>query len=1010
MDPFASYAHIATPHQFWAELDELLDPSSSAIDSSSEDEKRRIATALLQSFLSLCEHGFDADLCSQYNLDYAIRRLLGSELLRRDDSAVARSGSVSVAHYLAEEACRVVQTATSIPIILLTYEIVLQYGQDHPDTYKALQASASSVSYSGIRAFLHRLVHQIWAGSYAAQAEAKIGPSYQDLTSSWQASHPDDTDGANDDNDDDDDDDVGYYRRQQQPRRFSIDLSLATVASSSSSASKQLAKQISLRDKAVQMLYEVCRVQKLEPSHLKAFDERFIQHLFDLVEETRHYDDERFNYQLIKLIASINEQYMVSGIAAAASNKPDGLAANTAGMATVADAEARPVNLVLDVLKLRLNASKTFGENLIFMLNRASSSNKEDLCMQLLVLKLLYLLFTTKETACYFYTNDLKVLVDIFIRELSDLPDESESLRHTYLRVLHPLLTNTQLCTYPYKRPQIRRLLIGLVSHGHLREIGATTRRLVERCLRAEWCVELDKLDGTSSIATVAPIGGGQMHSKKMQPGITTEGVPMLSAKIETSSTNDMTTAKVAQARDESEPQISIGGAELQSPISPTDTEALSRDSGPSLLAVPRHVASRNKRVHSMSHARSSTDASASDGSPSGHAPFYRRFMSAKSAPPTPPRLDSPDIAVDDDDGSEAMSTASSWHAHMADVHDKGRGGLPSSSTLLTSGEPTPGATHFPKSHSSIEALGHPPRIASPLSLEATSAILFMGLDHGLEGDIDLSQRVGHPDGRSAIGKGLPSLHVRTASNGEREDSDMTITGEHALVGEVGRHAESRGSSMELSDGSVGRGGLALATGKGGTGPPPQRRRPPEPPSHPGSLDRHARRVLHVSSSDPGTLIERNVSATISGTGAPDYESSLPSLPHQATAAAATGVHRTASPQPQPRAWLESAVMSATTSASSSTGRRRPPPPPPDRAAKPGAGGRSVTSVSSRTSTPDNASGRYGAGEEGWPAQRGSQHLRVATEPQLSRSTRTRESEQPSDYLASELATAARIA
>jgi Protein of unknown function (DUF2013) len=89
----------------------------------------------------------------------------------------------------------------------------------------------------------------------------------------------------------------------------------------------------------------------------------------------------------------------------------------------------RPANLVLNVLKVRLNASKTFGENLIFMLNRTSSRNDEDLCIQLLILKLLYLLFTTKETAFYFYSNDLKVLLDIFIRELSDLPDESESVR-----------------------------------------------------------------------------------------------------------------------------------------------------------------------------------------------------------------------------------------------------------------------------------------------------------------------------------------------------------------------------------------------------------------------------------------------------------------------------------------------------------------------------------------------------------------------------------------------------
>jgi hypothetical protein len=52
----------------------------------------------------------------------------------------------------------------------------------------------------------------------------------------------------------------------------------------------------------------------------------------------------------------------------------------------------------------------------------------EDLCMQLLVLKILYLLFTNKNTSEYFYTNDLCVLVDVFLRELVDLDEDSESV------------------------------------------------------------------------------------------------------------------------------------------------------------------------------------------------------------------------------------------------------------------------------------------------------------------------------------------------------------------------------------------------------------------------------------------------------------------------------------------------------------------------------------------------------------------------------------------------------
>ena len=48
--------------------------------------------------------------------------------------------------------------------------------------------------------------------------------------------------------------------------------------------------------------------------------------------------------------------------------------------------------------------------------------------MQLLILKILYLLFTTPGTQEYFYTNDLRVLLDVFIRELVDLPEECEAV------------------------------------------------------------------------------------------------------------------------------------------------------------------------------------------------------------------------------------------------------------------------------------------------------------------------------------------------------------------------------------------------------------------------------------------------------------------------------------------------------------------------------------------------------------------------------------------------------
>ena len=57
-----------------------------------------------------------------------------------------------------------------------------------------------------------------------------------------------------------------------------------------------------------------------------------------------------------------------------------------------------------------------------------AENTPEDMCMQLLILKILYLLFTTPGTQEYFYTNDLRVLLDVFIRELVDLPEEDEAV------------------------------------------------------------------------------------------------------------------------------------------------------------------------------------------------------------------------------------------------------------------------------------------------------------------------------------------------------------------------------------------------------------------------------------------------------------------------------------------------------------------------------------------------------------------------------------------------------
>ncbi len=148
-------------------------------------------------------------------------------------------------------------------------------------------------------------------------------------------------------------------------------------------------------------------------------------------------------------------------------------------------------NRVVKILSVHGPMFRTFGENIILLLNRETETS-----LQLLILKLLYLLFTTKATYEYFYTNDLRVLLDVIIRNLLDLPNDLMALRHTYLRVLYPLLAHTQLSQPPhYKREEILKVLTLLSGSGnvHFAPADETTVRLVDRVSKVKWLSDIEE-------------------------------------------------------------------------------------------------------------------------------------------------------------------------------------------------------------------------------------------------------------------------------------------------------------------------------------------------------------------------------------------------------------------------------------------------------------------------------------------------------------------------------------
>ncbi|EME77562.1 uncharacterized protein MYCFIDRAFT_44922 [Pseudocercospora fijiensis CIRAD86] len=235
----------------------------------------------------------------------------------------------------------------------------------------------------------------------------------------------------------------------------------------------------------LELLFEMSRIQRLTREDIISVDDAFILYLFQLIEELSDDAEDPYHYPIIRVLLVLNEQYMVLA------NAP----------VSPGEHNAPVTNRILKLLSMHGPSYRTFGENIILLLNRET-----ELGRQLMILKLFYLLFTTPATYEYFYTNDLHVLVDVIIRNLLDLdpgsadaglsPDGVErdgqrALRHTYLRVLCPLLKNTQLAKEGnnYKREEVRKLLYLLVnrSSAHFAPVDETVIRLVIRCKQIEW-------------------------------------------------------------------------------------------------------------------------------------------------------------------------------------------------------------------------------------------------------------------------------------------------------------------------------------------------------------------------------------------------------------------------------------------------------------------------------------------------------------------------------------------
>lgn len=111
------------------------------------------------------------------------------------------------------------------------------------------------------------------------------------------------------------------------------------------------------------------------------------------------------------------------------------------------------------------NGICAFVNILVYHMNREESH-----VLKILMLKFLYLVFTSSYSARLPYLNDVKIIIDIIVRELNDLnycsdDDDSSLLALTYVKVLFTMLLFSQLSdlTPVYKPAEITDVLSNII-------------------------------------------------------------------------------------------------------------------------------------------------------------------------------------------------------------------------------------------------------------------------------------------------------------------------------------------------------------------------------------------------------------------------------------------------------------------------------------------------------------------------------------------------------------------
>ncbi|AAS51995.2 ADR075Wp [Eremothecium gossypii ATCC 10895] len=229
------------------------------------------------------------------------------------------------------------------------------------------------------------------------------------------------------------------------------------------------------------LLFQILKYSKCELANLQRVDDFFVYYM--MVSLRSDTVEDMYNNAKFRLLLALNEQYMISNHKAGLENK-------------------------VYAYLMNHTASKQFVELLLLQFNRTV-----DKSLQIMMCKIIYLILTSRDEIAmdYFYLNDLHVVTDVLIRNLTNISEDEEVLRNTFLRILDLILRKTEWTQSHYREQELLELLEylcsvdNLCSSGNVKSEHMSTTKLAFKCRQAIRQLKVEQKKSRDAAAAPAP-------------------------------------------------------------------------------------------------------------------------------------------------------------------------------------------------------------------------------------------------------------------------------------------------------------------------------------------------------------------------------------------------------------------------------------------------------------------------------------------------------------------------